>query len=182
MLEYGRAGAAAISVLTEPSRFGGSVDDLSRAVAVSNRPVLMKDFVVDPRQIRQAAALGASAVLLIVRCLTRKELPDLAAEAAEFGLTPLIECHDLEELELALEIEQAVIGVNNRNLDSLEIELERAPVLLARVPPDRVVVAESGYETTAQLLEIRGLADAVLVGTALMRSGDPAAFIREATG
>ncbi|MFH0944112.1 MAG: indole-3-glycerol-phosphate synthase [Planctomycetota bacterium] len=179
---YDRAGAAAISVLTEPTRFGGCAEDLSRAVAVSERPVLMKDFVVDPRQVRQAAALGASAVLLIVRCLTRGELLALAEEAGRLGLTPLIECHDERELGRALEIESAAIGVNNRDLDSLEIHLERAPALLAEVPLDRVAVAEIGYVTTGQLADVRGLADAVLVGTALMQSGDPKSFIKEATG
>jgi len=177
--QYVRAGAAAISVLTEPSRFLGSPDDLRLAAARTALPLLLKDFVVAPVQVRQAAQLGASAVLLIVRCLTEAELADLSLEARRLGLDVLIECHEPEEIERALRIPGAVIGVNNRDLSTLEIDRERAPRLLARVPPNRIAVAESGYETLEQLEELRGRVDAVLVGTALMRAPDPAALILE---
>ena len=179
---YEAAGAAAISVLTEPSRFGGSYDHLLRAAGATELPLLMKDFVVSPAQVRMAASLGASAVLLIVRCLEKNELADLAALCDNLGLTPLIECHDEEEVAVALEIDNAVIGVNNRNLSTLQVDRDLAPRMLAGIPADRIAVAESGYQDPVQVEPLRGLADAVLIGTALMRSADPAAFIAEVMG
>jgi indole-3-glycerol phosphate synthase len=179
---YAQAGAAAISVLTEPSRFKGSLSDLERTVASVEVPVLMKDFVVHPAQIREAAFLGASAVLLIVRCLSREQLSELAQAAEELGLTPLVECHHARELERALEIEDAVIGVNNRDLDTLAIDTSLSPRALADVPRERVVVAESGYEHAEDVAELRGVADAVLVGSALMKLGDPTQRIQEIRG
>jgi indole-3-glycerol phosphate synthase len=176
---YARAGASAISVLTEPSRFRGSLEDLERAVRAVDVPVLMKDFVVHPAQVRTAARLGARAVLLIVRCLDPSELQDLASACRHYGLVPLVECHDESELEYGLGIDDAVLGVNNRNLDTLQIECGLAPRLLAGVPKDRVVVAESGYEEPGDVETIRGLADGVLIGSALMRSDDPARFLQE---
>ncbi len=179
---YARAGAAAISVLTEPSRFKGSLADLERAAHSVEVPVLMKDFVVHPAQIREAAFLGASAVLLIVRCLSREQLGELAQAAVELGLTPLVGCHAAGELERALEIESAVIGVNNRDLDTLEIDTSLSPRVLADVPRDRVVVAESGYERAEDVAGVRGVADAVLIGSALMKLDDPSQRIQEIRG
>lgn len=179
---YEAAGAAAVSVLTEPSRFGGSYDHLLRAAGATDLPLLMKDFVVSPAQVRMAASLGASAVLLIVRCLDKNELADLAALCDDYELTPLIECHDREEVAVALEIKGAVIGVNNRNLSTLKVDLSLAPQVLAELPADRLAVAESGYENPLQVKPLRGLADAVLIGTSLMRSDDPSAFIAEVRG
>lgn len=176
---YVEAGASAVSVLTEPSRFGGSFEHLERAVRAVEVPVLMKDFVVDPAQIRMAARLGARAVLLIARCLSDSELEELASACRGYGLVPFVECHDHGELERALQIEDAVLGVNNRNLDSLEIDRGLAPRLLKTVPRDRVTVAESGYEHPSQTRAIRGRADAVLIGSALMKSDNPEVFIRE---
>ena len=179
---YAQAGAAAISVLTEPSRFKGSLSDLERTVASVEVPVLMKDFVVHPAQIREAAFLGASAVLLIVRCLSREQLSELAQAADELGLTPLVECHHARDLECALEIEDAVIGVNNRDLDTLAIDTSLAPRVLRGVPRERVVVAESGYEHAEDVAELRGVADAVLIGSALMKLDDPSQRIQEIGG
>lgn len=179
---YQAAGAAAVSVLTEPSRFGGSYDHLLRAAGATDLPLLMKDFVVSPAQVRTAASLGASAVLLIVRCLARNELADLAALCDDYQLTPLIECHDREEVAVALEIDNAVIGVNNRNLSTLKVDLDLAPQVLAELPAERIAVAESGYEIPVQVEPLRGLANAVLIGTSLMRSDDPSAFIAEVMG
>jgi indole-3-glycerol phosphate synthase len=176
---YRVAGAAAVSVLTEPSRFGGSMDDLSRAARSSSAPVLMKDFVVDPAQVREAARLGARAVLLILRCLSKSELDGLVSACSRYGLTPLLECHDPSEIETALSHPSAVIGANNRDLETLAIDRTLAARLLADVPPERVTVAESGYETAEDVLNVRGLADAVLIGSALMKAPDPAALIRE---
>jgi len=179
---YEEAGAAAISVLTEPTRFGGSYEDLSRAARSVEAPVLMKDFVVDPAQVREAARLGARAVLLILRCLSKADLDELVSACAHYGLTPLLECHRASEIEIALRHDAAVIGANNRDLESLEIDRALAPRLLTEVPRERVAVAESGYERAEDVRGLRGLADAVLVGGALMRHEDPAALIREIRG
>lgn len=171
---YEESGAAAISVLTEPTRFGGSYEDLSRAVRSAEAPVLMKDFVVDPAQVREAARLGARAVLLILRCLSEADLDELVSACAHYGLTPLLECHRASEIEKALRYDAALIGANNRDLETLEIDRTQAPRLLAEVPRDRVAVAESGYERAEDVRDLRGLADAVLVGGALMKHEDPA--------
>lgn len=175
---YVTAGASAVSVLTEPTHFGGSMEHLELVVRAVEVPVLMKDFVVDPAQIRMAAASGARAVLLIVRCLSAEELEELASAAVHYGLVPLVECHDEDELERALATEGAVVGVNNRDLGSLEIDRRRATRLLPQVPADRVAVAESGYESAEDTRELRGLADAVLMGSALMKHEDPGGLIR----
>lgn len=179
---YHRAGAAAISVLTEPTRFGGSFDDLARAADSVEAPVLMKDFVVDPKQVREAARLGARGVLLILRCLSEGDLEELVSACCDYGLTPLLECHRPSEIERALLHETAVIGANNRDLETLEIDRSLAPRLLARVPSHRVAVAESGYEKAEDVRGLRGLADAVLVGGALMKHDDPAKLIGEIRG
>lgn len=177
---YAAGGASAISVLTEPSRFGGSYEDLRTAVETVEVPVLMKDFIVSPRQVELAASIGASAVLLIVRCLSKEQLGELAAASFSTGMAPLIECHDAAELEVALAIDDAVIGINHRNLSTLAVDFEGGRSLVERVPPDRIVVSESGVENPRQVRELRGVADAVLVGTALMRAEHPEEFLREA--
>lgn len=180
--KYEGAGAAALSVLTEPTRFRGSYDDLEEAVTSVSLPVLMKDFIVDPAQVREAAYRGASAVLLIVRCLEPAELLELAAFAGELGLATLVECHDPSDLERALAIDDAVVGINNRDLDTLEIDRSLAPRLLAEVPAERVAVAESGYLTADDVREVRGVADAVLIGSALMKLDAPESLIRAIRG
>ena len=179
---YEEAGATAISVLTEPTRFGGSYEDLSRAVRSVEAPVLMKDFVVDPAQVREAARLGARAVLLILRCLSEADLDELVSACAHYGLTPLLECHRASEIEKALRHDVAVIGANNRDLETLAIDRTLAPRLLAEVPRDRVAVAESGYEKAEDVRGLRDVADAVLVGGALMKHEDPGTLIREIRG
>jgi indole-3-glycerol phosphate synthase len=179
---YEDAGAAAISVLTEPTRFGGCYEDLRQAARSVEAPVLMKDFVVDPAQVREAARLGARAVLLILRCLSDSDLDELVSACAHYRLTPLLECHRAAEIERALRHDAAVIGANNRNLETLEIDRTLAPRLLAGIPRDRVAVAESGYERAEDVRGLRGIADAVLVGGALMRHEDPATLIREIRG
>jgi indole-3-glycerol phosphate synthase len=175
---YERAKAAALSVLTEPRRFGGSLEDLEAASRSVDLPVLMKDFVVDPIQVSAAARSGARAVLLIVRCLERNQLFDLALACEASGLATLVECHDPREIETALSVSGAAIGINNRDLETLKIDQLLAERLLPLVPGDRVAVAESGYEAPEETEGLRGLADAVLIGSALMTSGDPSAFIR----
>ena len=180
-LAYREAGAAAVSVLTDPDAFGGSLDDLRAASAASGLPVLMKDFIVDPAQVRAGWAAGASAVLLIVRCLDEGRLRHLHREVRSLGLDTLVEVHDAVELDRALALEDAIVGINNRDLDTLETDRRRARDLLSRIPPGRIAVAESGYLEPEHLTELRGRADAVLIGTALMRAADPSAFLRAAT-
>ena len=176
---YVSSGASAVSVLTEPTRFRGTLAHLEEAARAVDVPVLMKDFVVDPAQIRVAASLGARAVLLIVRCLSSTELYELTDACEHYGVVPLVECHDAGELDRAMELEGAVIGVNNRDLETLAVDRSLAPRLCRQIPSHRVVVAESGYLRAAETEELRGLADAVLIGSALMREGDPDAFIKE---
>jgi len=180
-LAYREAGASAVSVLTDPDAFGGSLADLQAASAASGLPILMKDFIVDPAQIRAGWAAGASAVLLIVRCLDDARLRGLHREARSLGLDTLVEVHDAAELDRALALEDAIVGINNRDLDTLETDRRRARDLLPRVPSGRIAVAESGYLEPEHLAELRARADAVLVGTALMRAADPSAFLRAAT-
>jgi len=169
---YRDRGAAALSVLTEPSRFSGSLDDVRDAARTAALPILRKDFTVAAIQVAEAAHAGASAVLLIVRCLSQHELVGLAAVAREYGLDALVECHDASELDRALAIDGAIIGVNNRDLDTLGVDTGRALELLPRIPAGRVAVAESGYSDRASLAGLDGLADAILAGTALMRGPD----------
>lgn len=178
---YKEAGAAAVSVLTDPDAFGGSLEDLRAAAAASGLPILMKDFIVDAAQIRAGWASGASAVLLIVRCLDDARLRRLHREARSLGLDTLVEVHDAAELDRALALEDAIVGINNRDLDTLRTDRRRARDLLPRVPAGRIAVAESGYLEPEHLAELRGRADAVLIGTALMRAADPSAFLRAAT-
>ena len=180
---YERAGAAAISVLTEPRHFGGSLADLRAAHHAVSVPVLRKDFLVHPDQVIEARATGADAVLLIAAALSPPELRAMLATAADLGVGTLVEVHTEEELDAALEAEAEVIGVNARDLETLEVDPGRALALLERVPPDRVAVAESGIGTRAQVERaVAAGARAVLVGEALMRASDPGALLRELAG
>ncbi len=179
---YRDGGAAALSVLTDPDGFGGSLADLEAAARASSLPVLMKDFVVDPAQIEAGWGAGASAVLLIARCLAGDLLERLHGAATARGLAVLVEVHDRRELDRALALEDAIVGINNRDLDTFRTDRARARALLPEVPEDRVAIAESGYLEPSHLEELRGLADGVLIGTALMRAADPAGFIRGAAG
>jgi len=178
---YEEGGAAAISVLTDGPHFGGSLTDLEKVSGAVSVPVLRKDFLLDPIQVLEARAAGADAVLLISRILDDSRLRDLLAAVQAHGMTPLVEVHDRRELDRAVEADARVIGVNARDLASLEIDLEAARELLGQVPPDRIAVAESGVagpEDVADLGEAG--ADAVLVGTWLMREG--ASRIADLTG
>lgn len=180
VVAYARGGASALSVLTEPTRFRGQDLDLQLAAAAVSLPILMKDFIVSPRQIEHAATLGAAAVLLIVRCLPGPRLTELAQVCVGFGLTPLIECHDEDEIRRALAFDDAVIGINQRDLGAMTVDPTRGRRLLQAVPGDRVVVVESGIEAPAAVQELAGHADAVLIGTALMRAADPRRFLVDA--
>lgn len=171
---YEAAGATAVSVLTEPSRFLGSMEHLAAARARTTLPILCKDFVVHERQIFEARARGADALLLIVALLSPSQLRDYAALAAEVGLEILTEAFDEAELERALAVPGAV-GVNNRDLRTLAVTPGRAERILALAPPDRVRVAESGYSTREEMDALaRAGVDAVLVGETLLRAASPA--------
>lgn len=169
--EYAAAGAAAISVLTEPSRFGGSLADLRAAREAVRLPLLRKDFIVSRLQLLEARSAGASAILLIARALPPGRRATLAAEAVALGLDVLVEVRDERELEDALGVERAVIGINNRNLETLVIDDAVSARLLPLVPPGRIAVYESGVKSRADVERAAALgADAVLVGSSLSSS------------
>jgi indole-3-glycerol phosphate synthase len=171
--EYAGAGAAALSVLTEPVRFGGSLDDVRAARAAVRVPLLRKDFIVHRLQLLEARAAGASAVLLIARALPPERRTTLAAEAQEVGLDVLLEVRSERELEHALGIAHAVIGINNRNLETLVIDDAVSERLLPLVPAHRIAVYESGVSGRADVERAAALgADAVLVGSALSSSSN----------
>jgi indole-3-glycerol phosphate synthase len=180
---YHAGGAAAISVLTEPRHFGGSGDDLVAARAAAPIPVLKKDFHIDPIQLLEARAVGASAVLLIARSLEPSRLAALVAETRAFELEPLIEVRTEGELDLALSTDATVIGINSRDLETLALEFSVTGRLLKLIPAGRVAIAESGVTGRADV-ELAGAcgADAVLVGSVLSAAGDPAAAVRALTG
>jgi indole-3-glycerol phosphate synthase len=168
--EYERVGAAAISVLTEPLRFQGSVEHLREVRESVEVPVLLKDFVVHERQLYEARANGADAALLIVSLLGSGQLRDYAALAREIGLELLIEVHEKGEMERALALEGA-IGVNNRNLHTLELRRHHASGILPLIPADRVRIAESGYSAREEMRELERVgADGVLIGETLLKA------------
>jgi indole-3-glycerol phosphate synthase len=172
---YERSGAAAVSVLTEERHFGGSLDDLREAARACTLPLLRKDFIVDPYQLHEAAAAGASAVLLIVAALEQPQLCSLHAAAQELSLEVLVEVHDGEELSRAGDAGATIIGVNNRDLRDFSVDLGRTFALLALMPPGVTVVSESGIATGEDLRALLDAGvDAALLGEHLMRAADPA--------
>ena len=180
---YEAGGAAVISVLTDERDFGGSLADL-RAVRVAvDVPLLRKDFLVHPSQLIEARAAGADAVLLIVAALSDLELAALLATCGDLAIGALVETHTNRDLERALSAGAPVIGVNARDLESLEVDVEAAFLRLARIPDDRVVVLESGIARRKDVEAAAGAgASAILVGEALMRASDPSAKLRELRG
>jgi len=177
---YERGGAAALSVLTEPFHFDGSLDDLRAARSAVRLPVLRKDFVVDPYQVYESAVAGADAILLIVAALHPQDLGVLLREARALDLDVLVEVHDEEELDVALHQEAEVLGINNRDLTDFSVDLQRTFDLLTDVPAGKTVVSESGIATREQLQELERVGvDAVLVGERLMRAPDMEAACRE---
>lgn len=178
-IAYAAAGASAISVLTDGPFFGGSLGDLTAVAGKVDVPLLRKDFIIDELQVAEARAAGASAVLLIVRALSPERLLALAMAARDWDLATLVEVHDTRELELALATEAPILGVNSRNLDSFEIDVEAAWALIARIPQDRIVIAESGMASEADVRRAAEAgADGVLIGTALSSAPDPSALVR----
>src|SRR5437763_6964998 len=179
---YERGGAAALSILTEERRFGGSLQDLREARQASGLPILRKDFIVGSYQLYESAANGADAVLLIVAALDDEELAALYGEARELDLDCMLEVHDESDLERALLIDADVIGINNRDLDDFSVDAETTVSLLTDVPAGKTVVSESGYARRDELDELERIGvDAVLIGEALMRGEDPEVLVRELT-
>ncbi|HVT76688.1 MAG TPA: indole-3-glycerol phosphate synthase TrpC [Acidimicrobiales bacterium] len=176
---YADGGAAALSVLTDADYFGGSIDDLQAARAAVDVPVLRKDFTVCAADVRAARAMGADAVLLIVAALDDAELRGLHAAAVALGLDVLVEVHDDDELRRALAADARVVGVNQRDLKTFEVDHERAVRMAASIPSDVVRVAESGVRDAADARRLRDAGyDAVLVGQTVVTAGDPAEMVR----
>lgn len=178
--EYAAGGAAAISVLTEGRRFGGSLEDLAAVRAAVDVPILRKDFIVTPYQLWEARAHGADLALLMVVSLDDGLLAELLGLATELGLTALVEVHTAEELERAARVGAELIGVNARDLTTLEVDRSVFAELSPRIPAGAVKVAESGVAGPADVAEYHAWgADVVLVGEALVRSGDPRTSVRD---
>jgi indole-3-glycerol phosphate synthase len=176
---YAGAGAAALSVLTEPTFFDGALEHLTAVRSAVDVPLLRKDFIVSAYQILEARAAGADAVLLIVAALSPQELQSLAAEAARQGLDALVEVHDREELACAIGAGARIVGVNNRNLRTLEVDVRASEDLIGRMPGDVVAVSESGLRTAADVSRLRGLGySAFLVGEHFMTQADPGAGLQ----
>jgi len=171
---YEKAGASAISVLTEPKHFMGSDDHLRRVRDAVNLPILRKDFICDVYQVYETAAFGADVMLLIVAALDRSELVDLYHEAVECGLEVLVEAHTVSEVETAVSLDGAIVGVNSRDLKTLRTDLSVARSLIKEIPSGRIAVAESGIKTREDIVELKTLGyRGFLVGEALMREGNP---------
>ncbi len=180
---YQSGGAAAISVLTNEPYFGGSMADLAAVAHTVTVPTLCKDFIVDEVQLLEARVAGAAAALLIVRALTPMQLAHLIAFSSSIGLATLVEAHSAGEIAVAVDAGAKVVGVNSRDLDTLVIDRATAWKLIALVPPDRIAVAESGMATAADVAAAADAgADAVLIGSALVASGDPLGHARALSG
>ena len=177
---YEKGGAACLSVLTDVDFFQGADEYLQQARNAVRLPVIRKDFIVDPYQVYEARAIGADCILLIAACLDDAQLTSLNDLALELGLDVLVEVHDREELERALKLPNRLIGINNRNLHTFEVQLETTFGLLDLIPEDRIVVTESGIHTTDDVAAMRGHnVDTFLVGEAFMREEEPGRRLME---
>ena len=181
--KYQEAGAAVVSVLTEQRRFGGSLADLDAVRSRIEIPVLRKDFMVDEYQFLEARAHGADIVLLIVAALSKSQLKDFYDLATELGMASLIEVHTQSELESAMDISPRIVGVNSRNLKTLEVSASVFEELIPAIPSSVIRVAESGISTRGDVAQAQKAgATAILVGESLVKSGDPISAMRELLG
>lgn len=181
--QYEAAGAAAVSCLTDRQFFGALPEDLRQARGAVILPVLRKDFIIDRLQVAESAAMGADAILLIARILSRNELAELHAAAREAGLDVLVEVHDEVEIERAAVCGATMIGVNNRDLNTFEVTLQTSVALRRRIPAGCVAVAESGIHTAADAQRLIDAGyDAILVGESLVTAPDPAAALAALRG
>jgi len=180
---YEQEGAAAISILTDQRFFQGDLDYLQKVRQLVSLPLLRKDFIIDEYQLYEAKVAGADAVLLIAAALSREHLADLYSLAQEIGLQVLLEVHNRDELDLALSTGAAIIGINNRNLQTFQVDLSTTATLAPLIPKDRLIVSESGLHTAEQLrfLETLGV-DAALIGEAFMCREDIGQAFRELCG
>jgi indole-3-glycerol phosphate synthase len=177
---YERAGAAAISVLTEPTFFDGSLDHLTAVREATTLPILRKDFIVERYQVVEARAAGADAILLIAAALNSGELKELQQMATDLGLDVLVEVHDLVELPMAIDAGASIIGVNNRNLRTLAVDTEVSRRAVELIPEDVVAVAESGLRTADDLKNLKASGyDSFLIGERLMTTDDPGRALGE---
>jgi indole-3-glycerol phosphate synthase len=180
---FARGGASCISVLTDVQFFQGAHGDLALARDASGLPALRKDFVIDEYQVVEAAALGADCVLLIAAALEPARMRDLELVAHDLGLAVLVEVHDAVELERALALRTPLIGINNRDLRTFAVSLQTTLGLLPRIPPDRIVVTESGILAPEDVATMRGASvHAFLVGEAFMRAPDPGVALQQLFG
>jgi indole-3-glycerol phosphate synthase len=181
--KYQEAGASVVSVLTERRRFGGSLEDLDAVRSKVEIPILRKDFMVDEYQFLEARAHGADVVLLIVAALSKSQLKDFYDLATEIGMASLIEVHTAQELEAAMDINPRIVGVNSRNLKTLDVDSTAFSELIPQIPNDVIRVAESGISNRAdvEFAQSHG-ASAILVGEALVKSGDPISAMHELLG
>lgn len=178
-LTYERAGASAVSVLTDQRYFGGTLDDLAAVRSAVSVPVLCKDFILTPYQVFEARSYGADLLLLIMAALRDDVLRALQKLTIELGMTPLVEVHDQHDLARALAADASVIGINNRDLTDFSVDLLTTEYLAPLIPDDVIVVSESGIAECSDVQRVkRAGARVILVGSTLMRSGDPAATIR----
>jgi indole-3-glycerol phosphate synthase len=176
---YVEAGAAAISVLTEPTFFDGSLEHLAAIRAAVDVPLLRKDFIVSEYQLLEAKAAGADAVLLIVAALPPRDLVALLEQATAMGLDALVEVHDAVEMSVALDAGARIVGVNNRNLRTLEVDVEASERLIVQIPSDVVAVSESGLRTADDLARLRTLGyRAFLIGERFMTDPNPGVALR----
>jgi indole-3-glycerol phosphate synthase len=171
---YAECGAACLSVLTDTQFFQGQIDYLKQARASCQLPVLRKDFMVDAYQIYESRAMGADCILLIAACLNDAQMADFEAIACSLDMAVLVEVHDQAELERALKLKTPLVGINNRNLQTFEVSLDTTLTLRTQVPPDRLLVTESGIVTRDDVLRMGAAGvNAFLVGEAFMRAPDP---------
>ena len=181
--QYEQAGAAVVSVLTERRRFGGSLEDLVAVRSEISIPILRKDFMVDEYQFLEARAAGADVVLLIVAALSKNQLKDYYDLATELGMAVLVETHTRQEIEDAMAIEPRIIGVNARNLKTLEIDLSTFGELIPEIPSSVIRIAESGISARSEVeIAAQAGANAILVGETLVKSGDPRSAINHLLG
>ena len=177
---YEKGGACCLSVLTDVDFFQGADDYLKMARSASTLPVIRKDFIIDEYQIYEARAMGADCILLIVSALSEEQLNQLHEVARSLGMDVLIEVHDGAELDIALKLDNPMVGINNRNLHSFEVSLENTYQLLSKIPDDKIVITESGIHSPADVAAMRQHnVNAFLVGEAFMRSEEPGERLAE---